>query len=142
MRKAAGLIVGVAIAIGLIATVQLLGHAVYPPPTNVDFSNEDDARRMLATAPPGSLLFVVGAYVTGVFGGGLIAGLIARETPALFAWAVGGFVLTGAIVNMYAIPHPLWFMIVTVVGIVAAAYATDRAASRLYAATLREPGPT
>ena len=122
MRKAAGLIVGVVVAIGLIAAVQLFSHTVYPPPTNVDFSNEDDARRMLATAPPGSLLFVVGAYVTGVFGGGLIAGLIARETPALFAWAVGGFVLTGAIVNMYAIPHPLWFSILSVIGIVVSAW--------------------
>ncbi len=142
MRKAAGLIVGVAMAIGLIAAVQVVGHAVYPPPADIDFGNAEDAKRMLASAPPGSLLFVVGAYATGVFGGGLISVLIAREKPGLFAWAIGGFVLTGAIINMYAIPHPLWFMIVTVAGIVAAAYMTDRVATKLHAATMREPDPT
>ena len=142
MRKAVGLIVGVAVAIGLIAAVQITGHAVYPPPTDIDFSNEEDAKRMLASAPHGSLLFVVGAYATGVFGGGLVAGLIAGTTPGLSVWAIGGFVLTGAIINMYAIPHPLWFIIVTVAGIVAAAYMTDRVATKLYAATPREPDPT
>lgn len=137
MRRFAGVLIGVIIAIGLIATIQTIGHAVYPAPASVDFRDRETVAGMLAEAPVGSLLFVIGAYVSGVIGGGLIAALIARESPALFAWAMGGFVLAGAIVNMYSIPHPLWLAIAAVAAIAAAACFTAVAGEKLIT---RRPG--
>ena len=70
--------------------------------------------------PIGALLFVAVAWFIGTLGGTLAACKIGDAKPMIFAAVVGGLMLLGTLFNLMTIPHPLWFSILGVVGIVAA----------------------
>jgi hypothetical protein len=119
---------GVLIAAALVIVVQMIGHAIYPPPTGIGGNDPDALLAMVAEAPVGALLFVILSYIFGAFGGRMLAALVARQTPFMYASIVGAFVLAGTIMNLNAISHPLWFVITPVMAIVATVLLTGRIA--------------
>jgi hypothetical protein len=128
IRKIAAVAFGVLIAITLIIVVQMISHAVYAPPPGFDVNDPDAIARLVAEAPTGALLLVILSYVVGAFGGGMLAALVARETPLMYAAIVGAFVLLGTIMNLTSIPHPTWFAITSIAAIVATVLLTGRIA--------------
>jgi hypothetical protein len=114
-------IAGVLIAIGLVWIVEMTGHTIYPPPPEIDFSDADAMTVYLSDLPIGAFLFVGGAWFIGTFGGTVAAVRIGNAKPRVFALIVGGFMLLATTVNLVMIPHPLWFSICAVAGIVIAA---------------------
>jgi hypothetical protein len=128
IRKVASIMFGLIIAITLVIVVQLIGHTVYPVPPGTDFNDPESVRVMMETISPMALVIVILSYVIGTFGGGLLASLVARETPALYAAVIGALVLLGTSVNLYSVPHPPWFAVSAVVSIVATALITGRIA--------------
>ena len=65
----------------------------------------------------------------GVFGGGILATVIAREAATTNCSIIGGLVLAGTIMTLISIPHPAWFSIVSIVAIVATTYVTSKIAT-------------
>jgi hypothetical protein len=126
IRLTLAVVAGVVCAFALIATIEAVGHAVYPPPRGVDFSKAEEARRALAGLPAGALWLVIAAWTSGSFGGGVVAALIARPSPRLVAGVVGVFVLVATIANLILLPHPTWVSIAGVAGVVAGAWAAGR----------------
>lgn len=133
IRKIAGVTFGAIIAIALITVVQMIGHAVFPVPPGIDLGDPASVATMMFEVPAGALLFVILSYVIGAFGGGMLAALVARETPMLYAAIVGGLILVGTAVNLFSIPHPTWFAVSAIVGIVATVLVTGRLAPLLIA---------
>ncbi|MDH5621333.1 MAG: hypothetical protein OEY74_04560 [Gammaproteobacteria bacterium] len=115
-------VIGVFVAVGLVWLIEMIGHAVYPPPPDIDFSDVDAVRHYLSTLPLGAFAFVGGAWFLGTLGGTMAASRIGSAAPRLFAMVVGGFVLAATAFNLAVIPHPLWFSIVGVAGILVAAW--------------------
>lgn len=115
-------IAGVATAVVLVWLVEMLGHSVYPPPAGLDFADPDAMRAYVATLPIGAFLFVGGAWFIGTLSGTIVACKIGSAKPTIFAGIVGGLMLAATVVNLTMIPHPAWFSILGVVGIVAAAW--------------------
>lgn len=113
---------GVIIAMALVWVVEKTGHAVYPPPTDLDFADPDAMRAYIATLPLGALLFVAAAWFVGTLGGTCAACAIGTAKPVVFAMVVGGLMLVATIVNLVMIPHPMWFSVLGVVGIGVAAW--------------------
>lgn len=137
LRKIAAIVVGAFVAIALIATVEYLGHQVYPPPAGIDINDATAMKAYAATVPTGALLFVGAAWMVGAFGGGILAAVIAREAAATNCMIVGGLVLAGTVMTIISIPHPLWFSITSIIAVAAtifvaskigAVFATDRSA--------------
>jgi len=126
IRKIAAVVLGVVLAFVLIIAVESLGHSVYPPPADLDFTDQAAMRAYVDTLPLGALLFVMAAWLAGTFGGGLLAILVAGESPFVNAAIIGGLVLLGTVINLVSIPHPTWFSITSVVAIVATALLTSR----------------
>jgi len=114
-------IAGVVIAGLLVWLVEMLGHAVYPPPTDLNFADPDAMRAYIDMMPLGALLFVAAAWFIGTLGGTFAACKIGDAKPMIFAVVVGGLMLIATLFNLVTIPHPLWFSILGVVGIVVAA---------------------
>ena len=114
----------------LVWLIELIGHAVYPPPVDIDFSDPEVVRAYTAALPVVAVLFVGVAWVIGTFVGVSVACRIGRAKPVIYAVLVGGFVLAGAITMLIIIPHPLWFSVVSLPAIIAAAYAAMRLAAR------------
>lgn len=115
-------VLGVLIAVGLVWIVDVTGHAVYPPPANLDYSDEAAMRAYVAALPLGALLFVGGAWFIGALGGTFAACKIGQAKPEVYAMVVGGFILVATVANLMMIPHPLWLSITGIAGIVFASW--------------------
>lgn len=119
-------IVGVVVALATVTIGEGIGHAIYPPPPNLDFSNQAALREFVAGLPIGALLFVVGSWIAATIAGGAVAGAIACPRAMTLALVVGGVILAASIVNLALIPHPAWFAVVALAGIPLAAWMTGR----------------
>jgi len=115
-------IAGVVIAGLLVWLVEMLGHAVYPPPMDLNFADPDAMRAYMDVMPLGALLFVAAAWFIGTLGGTFAACKIGDAKPMIFAIVVGGLMLIGTLFNLVTIPHPLWFSILGLVGIAVGAW--------------------
>jgi hypothetical protein len=109
----------------------MLGHLVYPPPADVEFSDAEQVREFIASLPAGSILFVGAAWAAGTFLGTLAGAVLSGSGPLPYAIVVGGIVLAGAATMLLIIPHPLWFTITAPIAIIAAAVLAVHAATRL-----------
>lgn len=121
-KKIAAGVVGILISMGLVWLVEMIGHSVYPPPPDIDFSDADAMRIYVASLPLGALLFVSSAWFIGTLGGTLAACKVGDAQPKVYAMVVGGMMLLATAINLAMIPHPLWFAILGIVGIIAAAW--------------------
>ncbi len=115
-------IAGVIIAGLLVWLVELLGHTVYPPPTNLNFADPDAMSAYIDALPIGALLFVAAAWFIATLGGTVAACKIGDAKPMIFASVVGGLMLLGTLFNLMTIPHPVWFSILGVAGIAVGAW--------------------
>ena len=115
-------IAGVVVAVALVWLIEVVGHSVYPPPPNLNFANADAMLAHTSTLPIGAFLFVGGAWFVATLCGTFAACKIGTAKPIVFAGVVGGLILIAAAANLIMIPHPLWFSILGVVGIIVAAW--------------------
>jgi len=122
IRDAAAAVIGLVIAFVLIMAIEKAGHFIYPPPPDLDFSDSDAVRTYIATLPLLALLFPMFAWVIGTFSGTLVACFIGTVRPIAFAIVVGGLVLAGTVANLIVTPHPHWFSVLSLIGIVASAW--------------------
>lgn len=123
----AGVVTGGAV----VGVIEAVGHMVYAPAAPADLSTREAMSAFVRTLPVGAFLFVLAAYVAGTAAGGYIATLVARRHAARFAWIVGSLILVGAVANFFAIPHPAWFVVATMVAVPLAAFLTGRAGQAL-----------
>ena len=86
----------------------------------------EQVRAFVDGLPVGALLFVLAGWIVGAFAGGLVAAWIARSRAVLAAAIVGALVLAATVANLAMIPHPTWFAVVGIAGIVLAAFAAGR----------------
>jgi len=129
VRNIGAVLAGVATAFVLILVIEKLGHLIYPPPADLDFSDPEAIRPYMATLPFVALLFPMIAWVVGTFAGSLVASKIGTANPLAFAGVVGGLVLAATIANLIMIPHPAWFSAVSLVAIAASAWFAAKIAS-------------
>ncbi len=115
-------VAGVVVAFALVWVVEKVGHAVYPPPPDLNFADPDAMRAYIQTLPVGALLFVAAAWFAGAAGGTCAACAIGTASPRIFAAIVGGLVLVATVINLVMIPHPTWFAILGVAGIIVGAW--------------------
>ena len=113
---------GIIVAGLLVWLVEMLGHTVYPPPTDINFADADAMRAYIDTLPIGALLFVAAAWFIGTLGGTFLACKLGDAKPMIYAIVVGGLMLVATVANLIMIPHPLWFSILGVIGILVAAW--------------------
>ena len=126
LRNILGIVVGVLVGTVVIALVQILGHQVYPVTEGVDINDREAMVALVKNLPVGSLLFVIAAYFAGSFVGGAVAAFIGRGARVRHALVVGALLLVAGVMNLMAIPHPVWFNILTVLVFLPAAWLGGR----------------
>jgi len=114
-------IAGALVAVALVGVTEMIGHSVYPPP-DIDFSDTEVVRHYISGLPLGAFLFVGGAWFVGTLGGTVTACCIGSAQPRVFAMIIGGLMLVGTAFNLAMIPHPLWFSVSGIAGIIVAAW--------------------
>ena len=122
LRDAGAAIAGIIVAFALIFGIEFIGHMIYPPPEGLDFSDPEAMRPYVASLPLLALLFPMFAWFIATFVGTLVASAIGTARPVIFAAIIGMLILAGTITNLIWIPHPLWFSVIAVIGIIASAW--------------------
>ena len=125
-RKFLGGIAGIVAAFSIIALVQTIGHTIYPTPEGLNVEDTEAFAAYVKSLPIGAFFPVLISYFAGSAGGTFAGGWIAGGSGRGFAAFIGGLVLVLTIVNLFIIPHPLWFSVLAVIGIPASAYAAGR----------------
>ena len=129
LRNTLALLVGMAAGFTVVFVIESIGHQVYPPPADLDFSDPAAIREFVRTLPLGAFLFVLAAWVAGAFGGAWVAAAMANTRRMTFAGIVGALVLAASVANLLMIPHPLWFSVAALIAVPAAAVAGGRLAT-------------
>lgn len=118
LRNALALATGLAISFGIIMAVQMLGHSIWPPPTNFDWNDMDAVQKYLSQLPFLALLFPIASYFLGAIGGPLIACRIGTARPVVLVGIIGLILLALTIANLIQIPHPVWFSVLAVAAVI------------------------
>jgi len=129
LRNVVAIVAGIVTSFVLVLAIERVGHLIYPPPADLDFSDPAAVRPYIATLPFLALLFPMIAWVVGTFFGTIVACKAGTANPLVFAVIVGGLVLAATIANLILVPHPVWFALVSVVAIAASAWIAVRVAS-------------
>lgn len=113
----AGLVAGgVIVALG-----EMVGSTLFPLPFELDFSDPESAMNTLALnmdqVPLGSQLAVIFSHLIGTLVGAWIAMKLSADSTVP-AYTVIGLLLVATIMNLLQIPHPLWFDIADVAGVI------------------------
>jgi hypothetical protein len=114
----------------VVALVEGMAHAIYAPAVMPDLSVPGAMEAFIATMPLGAFLCVLAAYLLATIAGGFVAAAIARRHAMVFAVVVGALILAASVANFVALPHPAWFIVVTLVSVPLAAWLTGRTARR------------
>jgi MFS family permease len=100
-----------------IAAVESLGHRVYGAAQDLVLDDADAMATYVAGLPIGALLLVLAAWLLGAVLGGCVAAWITARRPRLYGGLIAALVLLGALLNFSTVPHPPWFMALSVVSL-------------------------
>ena len=112
-RRIAAVVAGLPGSVALIMAVQALGVRLYPPPLGTDFTDPAELAALMAQMPLGALLMVELSYVAGSLAGGALVGLVAPDRTRGPLLVVGGLLTLAGFANLAALPHPLWFAVLS-----------------------------
>ena len=122
LRKVLGALAGIATAVLTVMLMEWLGHIIYPLPDGLEITDSAALSAHIAAAPLGALLLVLAGYLIATFDGTFVACLIGRAPPYIYALLIAVLMLAGTASNLIIIPHPTWFSVSAVVGIIASAW--------------------
>jgi hypothetical protein len=116
-RAILAVIAGCVLSVLIVAGLEALGHQIYPPPAGVDLTDPAAMRTLVAQMPVGAFVILVSGWVLGA---GLGAWLATKLSGIGKAWPggiVGGATLGATGINLFTIAHPVWVVIVALIGI-------------------------
>ena len=111
VRSMGGVIAGLVVMLIVVASIQWLGHSVYPPPEGLDFRDKDAMAAATASAPVGALGFVLLSYAVATFLAAGTAATISLRHKCAVAIVIGAVMLVLAAISLFALPHPAWMTI-------------------------------
>jgi hypothetical protein len=111
LRRAAAVVLALAVAMIVITLAEALSGRLYPPPATLDLGNVEQMRVYIAQLPVAALLLVLAGYGIAALAGGWVAERMAKPSAPQPSIAIAAVLLGGSIMNLRAIPHPLWFSV-------------------------------
>ncbi len=108
LRTILGVLAGVVAMFVVIMAIEMLGHAMYPPPAGIDPMNpahEAAFAQFVATMPFAAKAMLAAAWTLGAFAGGFVAARIARH-PRGAAMLIALLVMSGVVAMVARMPHP------------------------------------
>jgi hypothetical protein len=116
-RAILAVVAGCVLSLLIVSGVEAVGHMIYPPPAGIDVRDPAAMRIVIAEMAFGAFVIIVSGWILGA---GLGAWLATRLSGTGKTWpggAVGGVTLAATGINLLAIAHPLWIVIVALIGI-------------------------
>lgn len=95
---------------GSIFLLESLAHVAFPPPPGVDWSDAAAAAAALGAVPAGAFVAVWLAHALGTGLAAWTAARLAPKSALAHGLAVGLLFWIGGVANLFAMPHPGWFV--------------------------------
>jgi hypothetical protein len=114
IKNILSVVLGLAASSFIIFALEVLGHIIYPPPTDLDINNMEALKAFTSSAPAIVFVLVIIAYAVGSFIGGLVAAAIAAQNKMTKAITVGGILMGLGAYNLFMIPHPVWTILISI----------------------------
>lgn len=113
---------GIIASMLMIGLIESLQHYMYPEFVIDPEMSKEKMKEAIQQLPIGAILMIALAWVVGSFVGcGLITAL--DKSASIWRAMIPGFLtLFGCIINFFAIPHPLWFVLLSFPAVAIAAY--------------------
>jgi hypothetical protein len=113
VRSLLAVLAGLVVAMLIIGGVEAIGHALFPPPANLDLARTADQERLMEALPIQAKFAVVAAWFLGSLAGAAVAIAIARRV--LPAWIVAVIIAGLGLWTTQLFPHPDWMLASAVV---------------------------
>lgn len=111
-RNIGAVLVGLIAATVVLMLLETLGHKLYPFPEGIDPKDKAQFIAHFQTLPIGALLYVLVVQAVASLAGGYVTGRIAAPNGNLrLAYILGGILTFFGIINLYTIPHPMWYAV-------------------------------
>lgn len=130
IKNILAIVAGLAAAFAVVSLVQRVSHILNPLPSGLDVNDTEQLGAYIASAPLSALLFVLASYYLGTIIGIKVANWIAPTGTVRNGLVIGVLMLAATIANVIMIPHPLWFSVAAVGGIVLLAWAATMHSKR------------
>ncbi|MBC7770721.1 MAG: hypothetical protein H7124_18205 [Phycisphaerales bacterium] len=114
VRIGLGIVVGVALGLGVVIAGDTINHALFPPPHLSEWEN------YVATAPFAAFIGLPIAYALAAFAAAFAGAKIAARIWA--GWVSGGLLTAATFANLVMVHHPLWMTIACIVLVPLAAW--------------------
>jgi hypothetical protein len=111
LRKVLSVLAGISVAVLIFMAFEALKNRLYPIPANVDRANHQQMEAFVNTLPLAALLLDLAGWIVGSFLCGIVVRLITRTPAQTSAYIAGLFLMTAGIVDIFILPHPVWFII-------------------------------
>jgi MFS family permease len=94
--------------------VQGLNSVIFPPPEGTNLRDPEAMRTFVQSLPPLAFLVVLLSYALGSFAAGWIGARYAPRGAMSHALVIGAVLTAVGVMNLLAIPHPVWFAFLNV----------------------------
>lgn len=131
IRLIPALLAGLFVCFITIALIETAGHAIFPAPTGLDYSDPAALEAYVEALPLAAKLFVLAAWLFGTADGVFVACLIDRTRYFLCAGIIGAAAWLATAANLFMIPHPAWLAAAGLIGIPITALLAARLSRRL-----------
>lgn len=122
MRNVLAMLAGVIVAMVLMVLLQSVAHQVYPPPAGLDYTKPEVREAIMMQAPMGALLIVLSSYLVGTLVGAWVAARLSADAPLRQGYLIGALLVAASVLNLRAVPHPLWFIVANMAVVIAGAW--------------------
>lgn len=127
-RVILGIVAGVVIAVAVVFAVELVVNLIAPPPADVDMSDREAVSARVSSLPMIAFALVLFGWVVGTGLGSWGAVRISQRPVAWPGLVVGAVIFCGTIYNIMTIPHPIWFIPISLLAIPIASWLGAKAA--------------
>lgn len=112
LRTVFAFLLGAVAMVATVATLQMLGHWIWPPPPGLDMADPASTAGFVERMPLAAKLWVLVAYATAVELGTIVAVLVQRPRWRGLAMAIGLTMMGLTALNFWMLPHPWWMVVV------------------------------
>lgn len=112
-RNILSVVVGLITAIITFLVAENINAALHPVPTNLDFKNISAVKIFYENQPLSLWLLVLAGWTIGSFLCGFLIKWISKNEKKSLPLLAGGILTLSAIVNFFSLPHPTWFIVVS-----------------------------
>lgn len=128
IRSIFAVVAGILVGAVVIFLIQLFSP--YQPPTELDFDDKTKVADWIKKLPTSAFAIALLAYFLGSVAGGWITNLVAGPTRFRPALVTGFGLFIMGVMNLIALPHPVWFAMVSSLLYFAGAWIGGRLAAR------------